>query len=474
MPLLRDIAINLLTSDIEIELPSCPDNFAEQATEYTARKVVWWILKNREDPAEKHVLNLELPDEDEAESNQITPDHQRPSAYDELDHLRAESDTDSVTTASNGRKNKRSKIYIKEFLGLGTLKAKIRKPSCNSVNSDDNFINVFECDSECDYFNGNAAGTCVPCNKRVVGNHQLEEHLSSASHRNSFRSFTSLDVRNNNSLQDENSEENYVILAKLKVLSPEESVNIPLATNKCTISISPEERLAVLRKINIGDYDIPTDHTQNDTKLRLRYAQKWSSVLDKKWNQTKKQEQIIIDEFKALRTSYLEKPSSHPAHRKEWLLFWETRRSQLIKQGRNPDTHNYHPEWCDYWLPKMLELLRNDAVKKIYKLKVANGMDAESLKHLLDSPTPITGTVRVMPGTQPYYSQNRSRNPNRVQRPSSSSSHRYPGHYGNLPSPSSPPYPSSYYPTSSNANYSYSSRRTAGKSTYERRPYDKF
>jgi hypothetical protein len=65
----------------------------------------------------------------------------------------------------------------------------------------------------------------------------------------------------------------------------------------------------------------------------------------------------IIKEFKASRTAYLDHPSSHPDHAKEWKLFWEK---------KDPDTHkNYHREWCEYWIKKMLTLLKDDAEKKM-------------------------------------------------------------------------------------------------------------
>lgn len=142
------------------------------------------------------------------------------------------------------------------------------------------------------------------------------------------------------------------------------TVPIPSSSNKG--KISPDEKAAFLRSINIGDWDIAEDHVQNDAKLKLRFANKWTNALDKKWKKMKQEEQVLIDEYKALRSRSIADPSSHPARGKEWLLFWEKRRLQLIKDGKNPDSHNYHPEWASYWLKRMLDLLKADAELKMY------------------------------------------------------------------------------------------------------------
>jgi hypothetical protein len=53
-----------------------------------------------------------------------------------------------------------------------------------------------------------------------------------------------------------------------------------------------------------------------------------------------------IDDLKAY---YMGNPEKHPFYKSEWKKFWNMRRSQLLAAGINVDTHDFVPEWIQYW-----------------------------------------------------------------------------------------------------------------------------
>lgn len=114
---LRDLGSELLARDVEIEIPEWPENFVEDAADFTVRKVVWWILKNGVDPLPKSVIHPELHDEEESVPGDKIP----PADYDELDDIRVVSDAED-DILSDGRvrgrskRSKSAKIVLEEIV----------------------------------------------------------------------------------------------------------------------------------------------------------------------------------------------------------------------------------------------------------------------------------------------------------------------------------------------------------------------
>lgn len=79
-------------------------------------------------------------------------------------------------------------------------------------------------------------------------------------------------------------------------------------------------------------------------------------------------EEMKIEMEKKL--SYHEKnPENHPLYPDEWKKFWNRRFKELQMEGKDPNTHDFKPEWILSWSKRMQEIHDEEINEKMEKLK---------------------------------------------------------------------------------------------------------
>lgn len=109
-------ALEMLNSKVEIELPGCPspENFNAEAVNYTVNKIVWWVLKNAQDPAVILKIHPELTDEEHLES----ANSYNLADYDDLDNVKdwcSDDEQDSHLKSVGKSRQYMKECYVRVF-----------------------------------------------------------------------------------------------------------------------------------------------------------------------------------------------------------------------------------------------------------------------------------------------------------------------------------------------------------------------
>jgi len=58
-------------------------------------------------------------------------------------------------------------------------------------------------------------------------------------------------------------------------------------------------------------------------------------------------------------------PGKHPNYNSTWEEFWDRRYGEIETEGKDPETHNYEPEWRIFWKETLQQLLDKEYEDKL-------------------------------------------------------------------------------------------------------------
>ena len=85
---------------------------------------------------------------------------------------------------------------------------------------------------------------------------------------------------------------------------------------------------------------------------------------------------------------YERDPDSHPKYKVEWELFWNKKIDEMSRRGEDSTTHNFHDEWCAFFVRRMRDLHEDEVKWKADQIRRNLGLTKEDIGEKSDNPEP--------------------------------------------------------------------------------------
>jgi hypothetical protein len=93
----------------------------------------------------------------------------------------------------------------------------------------------------------------------------------------------------------------------------------------------------------------------------------------KEFSTSNSDEAVPFGELQVLKEkmiNYLQNPESHPRYDEEWKVFWVQKYEDLVKDGLDPNNHDFIEDWINYWPRKIVSIHKQEV--EILKQNIRN------------------------------------------------------------------------------------------------------
>jgi hypothetical protein len=87
---------------------------------------------------------------------------------------------------------------------------------------------------------------------------------------------------------------------------------------------------------------------------------------DNFWNESKST--TIKKTLRAKLQKDLLKPEEHELYEEEWKKFWVMRFKELVRDGRDPSSYDFIPDWIEFWPKRIVELYNEELNAKLTEI----------------------------------------------------------------------------------------------------------
>ncbi|XP_070507984.1 uncharacterized protein CG7065-like [Chironomus tepperi] len=254
---------------------------------------------------------------------------------------------------------------------------------------------------------------CVLCDKRCDPR-TIEKHLVSQTHRINYLSkhfesiMTQLQAfrRFNEDLEFRQKILN-TICSRIEVKSGRSSAFVYEGNDFHETKPDISESINMKKHITIDDISNVEDYLFEGIKLN---DPKWESENEPKppreplelpasVRRKRKVPENVLEEYKSavdyakkamenkLR-EYVRDPDSHPKYKVEWELFWNKKIDEMSRRGEDSTSHNFHDEWCEFFVRRMRELHEDEVKWKVDQIRRNLGLTKDDVGEKSDNLEP--------------------------------------------------------------------------------------